>query len=356
MEARLSLDYASVFTVLSGLVEVGIVVLNSDGEMDFASDRARSLLGCRGRSDVDACYPATRDAIRELVETSRSGQRRSARKNVQFDLDGKQVDLHLESHPIEEDSCTGVLVLVKDAENMRKMATDLGLAAQLRNTRRLYHAVVQHLKQPISVVLLHADMIKDALPPEDAGDDPPKGVRSVEIIRSQINELNHSLTLLLEEIAPSDTEERGFSLRDVLKDVTRLILPSASRQDVEIDLRCGEHAARLNGYRQRVKQALLNVAVNALDAMPDGGKLTLELKVSGSLAEVSIHDSGKGIDPDVIDHIFEIHYTTKDTGTGVGLYVARDVISKHGGDIQVDTVPDRGSTFRVVLPVSENGS
>lgn len=231
------------------------------------------------------------------------------------------------------------------------------MSAQFRTTRRLYEAVVHDLRQPISAIMVHLDLLRDRLGPED---DDAEGAnpahRSLRVVKKQVTDLSRALTLLLEEIHPSEAEERGFSLRDVLEDVIRLVEPQAAHQEVEVNVKSSDHAARMSGSRQRVKQALLNLAVNALDAMPDGGLLDIELGVASSEAVISFRDSGVGIQPDVLSHIFEMHYTTKAAGTGVGLFVARDVIERHEGRIEVDTEPGSGTLFRVVLPVSKNGS
>lgn len=354
MEAKLGLDYGSVFSVLSGLVEVGLVVLNADRELDFANERARSLLGCGSVLDLEECFPEVRTALMDAADAVDAGTGRTRR--IRIESDGSSRAITLEAHPIEEDACTGYLVLVKDVENMRRMATDLGLAAQFRNTRRLYRAVVQNLKQPISAVMLHADLVRERLAPDDESEEPSVEVRYLGIIKRQIRELDRALTLLAEEIEPAATEERGFSLCEVIADVQKLVEPLAAGQNVEVEVTLPDHAARMNGYRQKVKQAFLNLAVNALDAMPGGGTLHVAVHVANDEAEVSISDTGVGIEPDVVPHIFEMHFTTKDTGTGVGLYVARDVIEKHDGRLTVQSEPNKGSTFRVILPVSKNGS
>lgn len=356
MEAKPALDYSSVFSVLSGLVEVGLAVVNPDGEIEFANERARDMLGCGHDLDLSACFPAVSDAVRKAIAQSETRRTMPGRSEVRFEIDGVVHDLSIEAHPIVEEACTGFLLLVKDEESMRRMAMDLGHAAQFRNARRLYRAVVEDLKQPISAVMLHADLVRGRIAPGGQTDEVPAEARSLHVIKKQVQELSHALTLLAEEIEPADTEERGFSLRDVIEDVRRLIEPVAAEQNVAVELDVPDHAARLNGYRQRVKQAILNLAVNAVDAMPKGGTLRLSLQVSEDRAAVEVSDTGAGIPSGIIPRIFELHFTTKNTGTGVGLYVARDVIEKHGGSIVVDSEPGRGTVFRVGLPVSRNGS
>lgn len=357
MQTQIGLDYTSVFAVLSELVEIGLVVINSSGKIDFASDKARYLLGCGDDLRIDSCPPVVQQGLEEVIGDV-SGGATSTTKEIRFDVDGERRELMLEGHPIDEDDCSGTLLLVKNAENMRNMAADLRLSAQFRNTRRLYQSVVQDLRQPITAVLVHADVLRDRLTGvEDEVDesDIPE-LKSLRVIKSQISDLNRTLTLLLEEFEPAETEERGLSLRDVLNDVARLIRPPAAQQNVEVKVNTVDHAARMNGSRQRIKQAILNTAVNALDAMPDGGTLELTLDVEDDRASIGVVDSGEGISHGVLPHIFEMHYTTKASGTGVGLYVAREVIERHGGSIEVDTEYGHGSTFRIRLPVSKNDS
>jgi signal transduction histidine kinase len=356
MNIRTAPDHASVFSVLSRLIEVGFVVLSPDGEIDFASDRALDLLGCDDGMQLQACHPDAVRAIGELIASMGAGPS-APEKEVRLDLGGTTRHLSLTIQPIDEETCTGYILIVKDAENVRRMASDLRLAAQFRNTRRLSQAVVTDLKQPISAIKLHADLVRDVLRPENGAERFRRELRSLEVIRNQIGELNRALTLLLEEIDPADTEEQGFSLSDVVSDVVRLVEPLADLQHVEIEFTDCDHAARLNGSRQRVKQAVLHLAVNALDAMPEGGTLRVVLSVEDGRAVLRIADTGAGIDAHVLPHIFELHFTTKNTGTGVGLYVARDVLRRHGGSVDVvASEVGAGTTMQVVLPVSTSTS
>lgn len=356
METHVGLDYTAVFAVLSELVESGLVVVNPTGEMDFASGRARLLLGCGDDLTIGACHKDIRSTIAEIVQDVHSRSAHSTQKNVRFEADGKARDLVLEGHKIDENACSGVLILVKDASSMQRMAQDLQMSAQFRNTRRLYQAVVHDLRQPISAIMVHLDLLRDRIAVDNRESDDNPRVRSLQVIKNQVSDLSRTLTLLLEEIHPSGGEERGYSLRDVLEDVIRLVEPQAAQQNVNVNVVTCDHAGRMNGSRQRVKQALLNLAVNSLDAMDGGGDLDVEFNVEGGEASITFRDSGVGIEPDVLPHIFEMHYTTKTVGTGVGLYVARDVVERHGGRIEVDAEPGRNTAFTVILPVSMNGS
>jgi len=105
------------------------------------------------------------------------------------------------------------------------------------------------------------------------------------------------------------------------------------------------------GHRDRLKQAFLNITTNALDAMPDGGRLNLVLATQDRHATLAIRDTGPGMSAEVVRKIYNMHFTTKAGGTGIGLYVARSIIEAHGGDIQVDSEPGHGTCFQVQLPL-----
>jgi len=105
-----------------------------------------------------------------------------------------------------------------------------------------------------------------------------------------------------------------------------------------------------------MKQALTNIGINALEAMPDGGELELRLEGVDSKAIITIADTGPGIPPDLMNKIFAMHFTTKKSGSGIGLYVARAVVESSGGELQVSSEAGRGAAFRIELPPSSRGS
>ena len=142
----------------------------------------------------------------------------------------------------------------------------------------------------------------------------------------------------------------------MVQEIERLLLPQARLQHVALEAYLPGTAVRIAGQRDRLKQAILNVAINALEAMSEGGELALRLEANPDQAEVLITDSGPGIPEEVRPRIFDMHFTTKTSGTGIGLYVARSIVEAHGGDISVANAPGRGSEFRLRLPALGQGS
>jgi signal transduction histidine kinase len=106
------------------------------------------------------------------------------------------------------------------------------------------------------------------------------------------------------------------------------------------------------GRRDRLKQGVLNVAINALEAMPEGGLLGLTVARDGDTARLAIRDTGPGIPPEIVGRIYAMHFTTKSGGTGIGLYVARSVVLAHLGTISIETAPGAGTTVHITLPLA----
>jgi signal transduction histidine kinase len=109
------------------------------------------------------------------------------------------------------------------------------------------------------------------------------------------------------------------------------------------------------GHRDRLKQTFLNISVNALEAMPQGGILGLNMSVEGSVVRVSIEDDGRGIPKDVLERIYERDFTTKGSGSGIGLFVARTLVEMHGGEIRTESRVGEGTRVDVVLPILLRG-
>ena len=101
----------------------------------------------------------------------------------------------------------------------------------------------------------------------------------------------------------------------------------------------------------QVKQAILNIAINGLEVLPESGQLRIALERAGGTARVLIADDGPGIPPELRDKIFEMHFTTKETGTGIGLYVARSIVESQGGTVEIVDSSAAGTTFAVTLPL-----
>ena len=129
-----------------------------------------------------------------------------------------------------------------------------------------------------------------------------------------------------------------------------LVLPAAEHAGVRIDFRLAPALPELRVDDEQIRQALVNLMMNAVQATTAGGHVTVSTRVRDGAPEIEVKDDGRGITPDDLAHIFKPFFTTRHSGTGLGLPISRDIVERHGGRIEVHSSVGRGSTFTVVLP------
>jgi signal transduction histidine kinase len=200
---------------------------------------------------------------------------------------------------------------------------------------------------------INLQLLSDALEKNSSAD---RTVRDCEkryahVLREELARLNRSLLAVLDQTTSLAETREPFDVCGLLHGLNALLAPQAKQQRVALDVRLPDKEIRLTGNRDRLKQALLNIATNALEAMPDGGRLGMALGADNGRVTIKIRDSGPGIPADAVAKIYGMYFTTKNGGTGIGLYVARSVVETHGGSIQVDSHPGEGTCFTVSLPL-----
>jgi signal transduction histidine kinase len=156
---------------------------------------------------------------------------------------------------------------------------------------------------------------------------------------------------MLTHTIPAPDSQQRFDLRDLVRELGTLLAPQGRRQGVEVSTGLPPDVVPLVGYRDRLKQAFLNIAVNALEAMPKGGRMRIEMERCQDRVRVTVRDTGPGIPAELLARIYESDFTTKGGGSGIGLYVARAVVELHGGSIEAHSNVGRGTDVQVDLPL-----
>lgn len=177
--------------------------------------------------------------------------------------------------------------------------------------------------------------------------------RRIQIISKQLDFIVATVKRLLERTHERQMVIRPTDLNALLREVLSLVAPTLDKQSIVHELRVKDDVPLLDLDRDALQQVFLNLINNSVDAMMGGGKLriTTRLDQVGRCAEVLISDTGIGIDPETLDHLFEPMWTTKESGSGFGLAIAQQIITEHGGQIGVTAGTEQGTTFRLTLPL-----
>lgn len=222
-------------------------------------------------------------------------------------------------------------------------------AAHMGVLSGLYPGVVHDLKSPLNALVVNLELLKSSISEQP---DVVRQGRYVEILHEELMRLNRSIERLLPAAAPASDERGRFDLRSLLDEVVSLVSTSARHQSVNLEVVAANGAVPVDGHRDRLKQALLCVVSNALEAMPRGGTLGLELEVRADCALLSVADTGVGIPEEAGPRIYDLYFSTKERRDGLGLYVARTVVESTNGSIRHSTLPEGGCRFTFTLPLA----
>ena len=140
-------------------------------------------------------------------------------------------------------------------------------------------------------------------------------------------------------------------MRSVIEEAVQVVAPEAGKVGVNVLIECAPDLPDINADRAMLRQAFLNLALNSCQAMPKGGTLRIACAAApGRRVEIRVEDTGTGIAPEHLGRIFDLYFTTKEQGSGIGLSMVYRIVQLHDGDIEVQSVPGHGSTFRLLLP------
>lgn len=179
--------------------------------------------------------------------------------------------------------------------------------------------------------------------------------RRVQIINTQIAFIVQSVRSLLERTHRKPLSLRPVNLNALVEESLRLVGPTLDSHRIKVSVTLAEELPPISADGDSLRQVFLNLVNNSIDAMPDGGRLLITTRVdrSAGAAEIIFRDSGTGIDPELVEHIFEPMWTTKPTGSGLGLAIARQVMVEHSGHIECNSRSQEGTEFRLTLPLSK---
>jgi signal transduction histidine kinase len=259
-------------------------------------------------------------------------------KRVQVALDF----IHERGTPI------GALVTLRDAESVRRIEDEIELSRRLSASSRSTRNVAHEVKNPINAIVLHLQLLQNKLQQID-----PDTRRHMDIIGGEIHRLDRVVQILVDFTRPRDLRFEEVDLQRVLEDVTNLANPEAAQHGVTINREPVSDSLPVRVDVDSMKQAILNVVLNGIQAMPNGGILTILTHRDEDTITTEISDQGGGIPQEIQDKIFELYFTTKKSGSGIGLAWTYQIMQWHYGSVDFESLDGQGTTFRLRLPAAE---
>ena len=239
------------------------------------------------------------------------------------------------------------MVRLRDPEAQRKLGHELQTADRLAAISHITGGVAHEVKNPLNAILLHVEVAKSKL----AHGDTDLG-QQMEIIGREILRLDRVVRTFLDFTRPVELKLDVVPLQQFMEEIVELARPQAEAAKIRVNLDQQVLGVEVRMDRDLLKQAILNIVVNAMQAMPDGGELRLEGSASEDTAEIRVSDTGPGIPPELRDKIFRLYFTTRKGGSGIGLAMAFRFVQLHDGTIDFTSEPGKGTTFSIRLPIA----
>jgi len=259
---------------------------------------------------------------------------------------GKRVQVSLDFVQ-EKNSQIGALLIMRDTESVRRIGDEIEMSRRLSASGRLTRGVAHEVKNPINAIVLHLQLLQNKLAHQE-----PDTRRHMDIIDSEIRRLDRVVQTLVDFTRPRDLHLEEIDLRRLLDDVVLLATPDAEQHGVSVVRHRAEQRLPVKVDVDLMKQAFLNVVINGVQAMPAGGTLTISTRAENNIVVAEIRDEGSGIPKDMHDKIFELYFTTKKEGSGIGLAQTYQILQWHYGMVDFESAETSGTIFRFQIPLA----
>ncbi len=342
--------------VLGGLDD-GLLLFSVDGRAvmvspaveRFLSAPADQMLGRRAEDIFPPEHP-----VREAIKLHDNDLEPVDSAEVALTLEdgaSRRVGVSVEAIG-EGDTRMGTLVKFKDLESRERIGTQLQVSERLANLGRITAGVAHEVKNPLNSMRIWLENLKAALPEESDG----LQRQAVRVLDSEIDRLDSVVKRFLDFTRPPEMHQEESSLKELLEEVVAVERPQLEQANVKLELRLADDVPDVLVDRPLLKQGLINLLVNAIEAMPNGGRLLISLARRAEMAEIGIQDTGRGIAPEHRQRIFQLFFTTRPGGSGIGLASTFRTIQFHNGSIEFESEVGRGTTFRIELPLAQTES
>jgi PAS domain S-box-containing protein len=311
------------------------------------------------------------EKIREFLEATLTNGDRVEEREFDVELKGIPRLLSISVLPLVRDRrVSGSLIHVEDITEKRGKEARLRRAENLASLTTLAAGVAHEIKNPLGSLSIHIQLIQKALDANremffnahpdgvDGIDQRPAGYfdmtdKYIAVINEEIDRLNRIVVDFLFAVRPMDMDFREGNINTLIEELVEFVKYELKEAGIACVLKLDKKIPDIDFDERYMKQALLNLIKNAIAAMPEGGTLTVKTGGTDTEIQIGVYDTGIGIPEDNLPKIFEPYFTTKDTGSGLGLTLVFKIIKEHRGEVIVKSRKGEGSCFIITLPVPQ---
>lgn len=337
-------------------LQEGVLILTPDGMVTFANRAAGQFFGhapeaMAGRPLHEIIVGLQWDAL--ISDTTRT----ISRDLEIFYPENRYLNLYVapildegELPGPEDDLPVGFVLLARDLTQSRKLTEEKIESERLNALTLLAAGVAHELGNPLNSLNIHLQLLERKL--RRSSPEIHDAVRDqLEVARGEIKRLDFIIAQFLSAIRPTRPQLEPEDINQLLREAVRFLEPEIKDRQLHLKLELHSGLPLLRVDATQMKQAFYNLIRNAAQATPPGGRITLRTDLSDYEAVISITDTGSGISPEQMGHLFEPFHTTKKHGTGLGLLIVRRIVREHGGEIAVESTEGQGTRIIIHLPL-----
>lgn len=332
-------------------LEEGVIICDESGHINFINRAACKFFGADREASVGKPIA---DVIRGLDWHLITQNRRAAvsRDLEIFYPENRYLNFYLS--PIEDDenpaaSSRGYVLLLRDITQTRKQTEEMIESERMNALTLLAAGVAHEVGNPLNSLNIHLQLLERKLKKADKAVY-EKVSSQVEIARGEVQRLHFIIEQFLGAIRPTKPVFELTDLNKTIEGAVNFLAPEIKDRRIKTRLKLSEDIPLIRLDGNQMKQAFYNLMKNAIQAMGGGGHLLIGTDMTDYEVTITFQDDGKGMSPEVLGQLFEPYFTTKKTGTGLGMLIVRRIVRDHGGELSIQSEADVGTTVKIHLP------
>ncbi len=340
--------------IIASLSE-GVAVFDSSGRLRLANSACRCLLGRElPRAALPADILPDGDPLLQAIILALDGTRLE-NHDIHYPVpDGRRRWLRVDAMALRDTSGStlGTMLAFKDVSELKRAERHIWQIEKMTALGRLAASVAHEVGNPLSAIDIQLQLLEEDIA-RHGGQLAEGASRRLQIARTEMHRLDTIVQNFLRFSRPPALHLKRVEPNDLLRHIYALVEPEAREHDITLQLDLEPGAPAIQADENQLSQAVLNLLINAFQAVPDGSFITVRSCVAGTDLQITIRDQGHGIAPEDLERVFEFYYTTKDEGTGLGLSIAQSIVHQHGGTLTVDSVAGEGTQVLIRLPAAD---
>jgi two-component system sensor histidine kinase HydH len=328
---------------------IGLLFIDGEGRIVSFNQTAETIVGLSAAEvlgeNADDILPSE---LRSLVAECKT-EKQIVEKEMDFPFQNGRVvpvDIIVSSFKEDDNASLGYIVLFRDLSEIQDLKTEVERSRRLASLGKLAAGIAHEIRNPLSSIKGFATYFKERYK------DVPTDQETADIMIEEVERLNRVIGQLLEFARPVNIEKQPTDIRELVNQALKLVEGDAVRKKIRVALDGPPLETRVNLDPDRIKQVLLNLYLNALEAMGEGGMLTVGVRQRRpDILEIKISDTGEGISKEDLTHVFDPYFTRKPSGTGLGLAIVHKIMESHEGEVHMESALEKGTTVTLSFPV-----